>query len=83
MTYLPPLDGHQDKTVTAFANIHAGMLNYVWGNHRHNTFVTCAITTFSIVETQKNLKCKRTWKFALICAIYNYMFVHLGVSTVF
>lgn len=79
----PPLDWHRDKTVAAFANIHAGMLNHVWGNHRHNAHVTYAITTFSVVKTQKNLKCKRTWKSALICAIYNHMFAHLGVSTAF
>lgn len=83
ITYLPPINWHWDKTVAAFANIHAGMLNHVWGNLGHNTFVTCAITTFSIVKTQNNLKCKRNWKFALICATYKHRFVHLGVSTVF
>jgi hypothetical protein len=62
MTYLPPQDGHRDKTVAAFANIYAGMLNHAWGNQGHNTFVTCAITTFSTVKIQKNLKCKRTWR---------------------
>lgn len=83
ITYLPPINWHWDKTVAAFANIHAGMLNRVWGNLGHNTFVTCAISTFSIVKTQNNLKCKRNWKFALVCATYNHRFVHLGVSTVF
>lgn len=83
MTYLPPIDWHWDKTIAAFANIHAAMLNHVWGNLGHNTFVTCAITTLSTVKTHKNLKCKRNWKFALICTTYNHRFVHLGVSTAF
>jgi len=59
ITYLPPINWHRDETVAAFANIHAEMLNHVWDNLGYNRFVTCAITTFSIVKTKKNLESKR------------------------